>query len=196
MKSLIYLGILNFVFISCAGQYAVEDELYAYMEQEFASNSLSLPEELDSLESLFLNEGIIESISPEDYRNYYQKNINQGRFRELSVPYRVNNDLSEMSFDKLRSYALKKFGGETYKQSKFGRISNIIDTSVHSTEQITFVTVAQAHLEILSTEDFEHPFYRANVLLSLQWIYFNHYLRHEKYIREIPKKIEKIQPPL
>jgi hypothetical protein len=195
MKLLLYLGILSLSLVSCTGEYAVEDELYRCIEQEFADNSMDLSKELDTLEVLFLEAGLIESPAPEDYRNYYQGNIDEGMVRFLEDPYPSTKykGVIQLSLHKLETCALRKFDGETYDESKFARISYMIDTTVRSTGQVSSSAIANAHLTILNADDFEHPYYRANVLLSLQSLYFNHYVRHENYLREIPKKIEDIE---
>ncbi|MFK7785896.1 MAG: hypothetical protein AB8B56_12310 [Crocinitomicaceae bacterium] len=180
-----------FVLFSCSGEYSVEDELYACIEQEFSSHSLNLEAELDSLEVQFLDEGLIESTAPADYRNYYQENINQGILRSLKNPYAKEKfGEIDLTFEKLERCALRKFDSTTYSNSKFGQISNLIDEAVHSTGQIASSTVANAHLKILSSDDFEHPFYRANILLSLQIVYYRKYVgSDEEHLRPIPKKI-------
>jgi hypothetical protein len=91
----------------------------------------------------------------------------------------------------LERCALRKFKGKTFDKSKFGRISNLINTRTKETGQITSGTVAEVHLEVLSDDDFMHPFYRAGVLLSLQHLYFNRYLSGDReHIRPIPKKVD------
>lgn len=191
IKSCLVL-LLTFALFSCSGEYAVEDELYLCLKQEFAKQSLNLDDELDTLEILFLEEGLLASAAPEDYRNYYQKNIDSGMLLSLPNPHlkTVAQDV-RLSLEMLERRALRKFNGETYDQSKFGQISNMIDTNVRSTGQIASSTVANAHLKFLTADDFEHPFYRANILLSLQHLYFHKYIGKgdEEFIRPIPKKI-------
>ena len=189
--NLIFL-LFGLFLISCSSEYAVEDELYAYLEDEFSKQSLDLEAALDTLEYLYLDQELLKSTSGESYRQYYQTNIDVGMLLYLQDYYlrevMVKIDLSHY---KLERCALRKFDGETYDASKFGQISNKIDTQTKKTGQISSGTVAKAHLDALSSEDFEHPFYRANVLLSLQNLYFNLYVRKDgQYLREIPKKIE------
>ncbi|MDG1334177.1 MAG: hypothetical protein P8P74_17725 [Crocinitomicaceae bacterium] len=191
MKISVLFFILSAILFSCSGEYAVEDELYSYLENEFAKSSRNLEGELDTLEVLFLDEGLLQSASPEDYRNYYQNNIDQGQLIPLQNPHlRTIYGEVELSLDLLERAALRKYDGETYDQSKFAKISHMIDTMPRSSGQISSGTVAKAHLHFLSADDFEHPFYRANILLSLQGLYFRKYVRNEQYIRPIPKKIE------
>lgn len=192
MRNVFPFILMLIVLVSCTNEYAVEDELYSYIEEEFAKNSMNLSEELDTLETLFLAAGLIKSAAPEDYRQYYQGNIDEGMVRVLEDPYALTKyrGIIQLSFDKLQIKALRKFDGETYDQSKFGQISHMIDTMARSTGQISGSTVAEAHLHFLTPDDFEHPFYRANILLCLQSVYFKHYVRNDQYLREIPKKIE------
>ena len=104
------------------------------IETEFAKHSLDLENELDTLETLFLKQGLINSAAPEDYRNYYQNNIDQGTLISLEDPYLriLSKDLA-LNFEMLECSALRKFDGETYDQSKFAKISHMIDTTVRAT---------------------------------------------------------------
>lgn len=187
-----FLVLVSLITASCTSQYAVEDALYNCIDQEFTNKALNLEDELDTLEILFLDEGLLASASPADYRNYYQGNINQGMLRALENPHlrTIVNQIG-INYNQLESCALRKIDADTYNQSKFGQISNMIDTMTQSTGQITSGTVATAHLKVLTADDFEHPFYRANVLLSLQNLYYQKYLGGDKeFIRSIPKKIQ------
>jgi hypothetical protein len=160
IRVILVYSILASLLIGCTGKYAVEDELYVCLEDEFAKSALNLEDELDTLEILFLAEGLLQSAAPEDYRNYYQNNIDQGMLMSLQNPYLkiVAKDV-ELSLEILERSALRKFDGESYDQSKFAKISYMIDTTVRSTGQIASSTVAKAHLKFLSADDFEHPFY-------------------------------------
>jgi len=187
-------NVLILSLVSCTNPHEVEDALYSHIENQFSNNSLDLESTLDSLELIFLNEGLIDSPSPKEYRNYYQQNIDEGELRSPQSED-ARKWISQVSFtyQELETVALRKVDGETYDESKFGRIAQQIEKETRETGQITFITVAKAHLDILSVDDFEHPFYRANILLSLQRVYFRHYVEDRRYIRPIPKKIEYVE---
>ena len=190
-KTLLLIA-LAFLITSCSSEYEVEDELYLCLDSEFSKQSLDLEKTLDSLEILCINEGILHSNSPSDYRQYYQTNIDQGMLLFLPAEYlkNVRNKL-DLNQEKLVNHVVSKLDLAAYEESKFGRISNLIDSMVVATGQITSGTVAKAHLQVLSERDFEHPFYRANILLSLQGLYFLKYISGDnKYIRAIPKKLD------
>ena len=191
MKKALHILVIVTLLASCSREYGVEDELYLCLTKEFSKHSLDLKKTMDTLEILYISEGLIDSRIGADYRQYYQTNIDTGMVLILQDAYL--NDIAtrlELSQSKLDSCILNKFDKETYDSSKFGRISNMIDSMVTTTGQIASSTVATAHLNILSAKDFEHPYYRASVLLSLQFLYFNKYLNDDhKYIKQIPKKI-------
>lgn len=192
LRKILLLIALAFLITSCSSEYEVEDELYSCLDSEFSKQSLDLEKTLDSLEILCINEGILHSNSPSDYRQYYQTNIDQGMLLFIHSDYlnEVTNKV-KLSYVDLERCALRKFDGATFDKSKFGKISNLINAQAKKTGQISSGSVAEMHLRVLSNEDFEHPFYRANVLLSFQHLHFNRYMFGDgKYIRAIPKKLD------
>lgn len=192
LKTVLFFLTFALLLTSCSNEYAVEDELYSHLENEFSKQSLDLEKSLDTLEKLCIEDGILLSTSPSDYRQYYQNNIDQGMLLFIHCDYynEIMNKVNLRDLD-LERCALRKFNGEAFDESKFGKISNLIKIRTKETGQISSGTVAEAHLEVLSDEDFEHPFYRAGVLLSLQHLYFNRYMSGDrKHIRPIPKKID------
>ncbi len=187
-----YLFIVFSILNSCSNEYLVEDELYEFIEGEFSNQGLDLKNTLDTLEQMYLDQELIESTSAKSYRNYYQKNIDEGMLLSLQDYYLTEvKSKVELSYYDLERSALRKYDGVTFDESKFGKISNSIDKQTIKTGQITCGTVAKAHLDFLSVDDFNHPFYRANILLSLQYIYYQKYMLMDRnYLKEIPNKID------
>lgn len=191
MKNILYLFGFCLILGSCTSEYQVEDELYAYIGSEFSKQSLDLEIVLDSLETMYLEQELIESYSPADYRQYFQTNIDEGQLLSLQSEYfvKISNRIP-ITYPDLERCALRTFDGATFDDSKFGLLSKQIISETNANGQISSGTVAKAYLDILSDEDFEHPFYRANVLLSLQTIYFGMYFEGDRtYLKEIPKKV-------
>lgn len=189
MKRALYISVITLLLVSCNNDFAVEDQLYKCLKEEFAKNSLNLDHTLDTLETLYIKEGLIESNNSSDYRQYYQRNIDSGRILSLKDDYSRKLALRvQWSHLSLDSCALKRFDKTEFEKSRYGRITNMIDSLVNATGQISSSTVAKSHLQVLSPQDFNHPFYRANILLSLQFNYFNKYLDQDAaYIKNIPK---------
>ena len=191
MKQIWSLFAICLILASCSSSYEVEDELYAYIDSEFSKQSLDLSKTLDSLELLYLEHGLIQSYSPADYRKYFQTNIDEGQLLSLHHEYFLNiSKKVTVTYPDLERCALRIFDGETFDESKFGQLSEMIISESNATGQMTSGTVAKAYLKVLSDEDFEHPFYRANVLLSLQGIYYDMVRSADRdYLREMPKKV-------
>ena len=191
MKTFLYIFLLSFLFTSCNSKYQVEDKLYIFLEEEFSKESMDLAKVLDTLEVLYINEGLILSSSGSDYRQYYQTNIDIGILRGLRDKYLKKTNLKvKISYAKFDSCARNNFSREAYENSKFAKISKTIDNEVKKTGQIASSTVAIPHLKFLSNDDFNHPFYRANILLSLQHMYYRKYIgKDKKHMKNIPKKI-------
>ncbi|NVK66660.1 MAG: hypothetical protein HWE22_18855 [Flavobacteriales bacterium] len=190
-KFLFFLIVMPLLLAGCSNEYEVEDALYAYIETKYADESINLENTLDSLEKYYVEEGVIASGSPSDLRDYFQQNIDEGQLR-ISHNDQARALLSRVSFsfNELEKAALRQVDGETFDASKFGIISNLIEEETTKTGQIASSTVALPYLEVLSVKDFEHPFYRSNVLLFLHMCYFHHYVKYQEYIREMPKKVE------
>lgn len=191
MKQIWSLFAICLILASCSNKFEVEDELYAYIASEFSEKSLDIDKVLDSIELLYIEQGLIESYSPADYRQYFQTNIDEGQLLLLHHEYFLNiSKKVTVTYPDLERCALRIFDGETFDESKFGQLSEMIISESNASGQMTSGTVAKAYLEVLSDEDFEHPFYRANVLLSLQDIYFEMVKSGDRgYLREIPKKV-------
>lgn len=190
-KQLLFILFAPLLLASCSNEYEVEDALYEHIENKYAQHSYDLESTLDSLEQFYIEEGLIKSGAPKDLRNYFQQNIDEGQLR-YSQSYEARALLGRvpLSYPELEKVALRKVNGETFDASKFGLISNRIEKNVTETGQIASSNVAMPHLNVLSAEDFEHPYYRANVLLFLHTLYYPYYVQDQKYIREIPTKIE------
>jgi len=190
-KQLLFILVTPLLLVSCSNQYEVEDALYKHIEAKYDLRSYDLENTLDSLEQFYIEEGLIKSGSPKDLRHYFQQNIDEGQLRYAhGDEARALLGRVPLSYPELEKVALRKVNGETFDASKFGLISNRIEKEVHETGQIASSTIAQSYLDALSTKDFEHPFYRASVLLFIHTLYFTHYLNDQRYVREIPKKIE------
>ena len=177
MIKLFLFSLVGLLFVSCNNKYSVEDELYKQIDDRFTKHSINLTLTLDSLEILYLNEGLLKSKKAKDYRDYYQTNMNVGELRQLQNDY-LKKILSRVQLDQdeLETSLKATFDGATFTSSKYGKISLRIDSLVQATGQITSSSVASSHLHYLSEKDFEHPYYRANILLSLQWLYFWKYI--------------------
>lgn len=191
MKQIWSLFAICLILGSCSDEFEVEDELFAYITSEFSKQSLDLDNVLDSLESLYIEQELIQSDSPADYRQYFQTILDEGR---LFLPHGENpwyrSDSISITYRDLERCALREFDGTAFDASKFGQLSQRIMKETRETDQISSGTVAKAYLDILSDEDFEHPFYRASVLLSLQRVYFEMVRSGDRgYLREIPKKV-------
>ena len=174
------LYILGFIVVLTACQseneYNVEDELYVCLESRFSDSSLNLEKILDTLELLYVKDGILKSTSGEDYRQYYQTNIDTGMVLFLRNDYILElSPKISIRMNELDSCVLQKIDLESFNKSKYAKISEDIEKSTKETGQISGSSVAKAHLKYLSPIDFEHPYYRANILLSLHSLYYYKY---------------------
>lgn len=142
---------------------------------------MNLESTLDSLENLYLEEGLLPSTHPQHYRGYYQANIDSGYVRQIQSDFlgEIQSKVS-LTQQELETIVQEHFDDITYSSSKFGKINRRIDSLVKATGQIASSTVASSHLTILDNHDFTHPYYRANILLSLQWLYYDKYIKRFK----------------
>ncbi len=194
MKKSTYF-ILCFVFFSilssCSNKYEVEDYLFEEISTEFSNQGLDINTSLDTIESIFIREGLLKTIDPYGFQEFYQANIDSGMML-LPLDERVI-DISQRTkihHFNLDSMGVEKFGVEIFEASTFGRISNEIEQKTNVTGQITNGSVCQVFLDHMELDDFEHPFYRANVLLLLHGYFFVKHVDGQEYIRDIPKSIE------
>ena len=122
MKNIIPLTIVLFTaLVSCKSDVSVEDRLYSCLHDKFAAKSINLEKTLDTLEVLFINEGLLKSTSSNDYRHYYQTNIDTGMVLTLHDDYLIKlSKKIKLSLNDLEHCAFSEIDSIQLDQSKYG----------------------------------------------------------------------------
>lgn len=150
---------------SCSGpEYQVEDELYTCLEQKYEQNGIDIAVFLDSLENLFIENGILKDKSGEAKLEFYKKIANGGEIpimKESEFTDSITRiTFSEQAFESCLKN--KGFDSSTLNASVYFRLKAEFKT----VKNLSLKNAAMCHVNVLTAKDFEHPFFRSHMLSS------------------------------
>lgn len=187
MKLLSYAFVLALPLFSCSQKkYTVEDELYQCMTDVYASDGIDIVEISDSIETFFIESGVLDDASGDAKISLYEAIAETGEAptlpsnsffsRLIKFPHRLvfmDSCISEAQID-----------STTILNSTFHKAQQKAQELLTTPGGITPKKAAKLTLEMLTAKDFEHPYFRSQFLVSIL-LTAN---KDKAYIRSIPEK--------
>jgi len=179
-------------FVGCqTNDRQVEDVLYQCLEQHYAENNIDLATSLDSLEDYLIAEDLLQTKDGQSKIIFYKQVVEDGKFprvheTDLMKTLRTAYIPPESLLQCLKSKPT--YDSLQYSKSTFVRKTQSIERDAVSQEATHVVLVSKAMLKHLTKNDFEHPFYRAQMLIS--FVMANQ--GDKAYIKDVPKKTQKL----
>lgn len=169
MKHYIFLLLTFFTHHDIWAQYAIEDELYACYQREFSNRQIDLQSEVSEFEEVLVEAQILSDNSGESYLNYFKKVAITGSYPEFEVPDQYFDifPLNALQASQVRCIYAARMGDSTsFYSSTFLALQDSLKARVFTNHNMV-QTIAQTHVDVLSVEDFEHPYYRLRTLLII-----------------------------
>lgn len=190
--NLIKIFLVSCIILGCnAQESSIEDKLYACLVSHYTEQGIDLNESLDSIENYLVEKHILKSKDGLGKIKYYQEIINSGEIPgimrtslmdRLAEIYPLKNHTENCIF---KTY---KLDSVQYMKSTFFQISEKVKKEVDEMGELNPAIVTRALLNHLTAKDLEHPYYRAQMLLSYVLVAD----KDEAYIRQFPKqKVER-----
>lgn len=171
MKQLINFSIVALLLVNCSSKNEqFEDQLYSCLENHYKECGIDLETALDSLENNLLAQRILTSKDGQGKIAYYETVVETGQITGHE-PSELVDRIAKcyVHLDDLRHAMATTFGVDSlaFEQSEFFKTANKINKQAVINGGVSPVSVSKAMLKHLNAKDFEHPFYRAQMLLSL-----------------------------
>ncbi|MFK7787662.1 MAG: hypothetical protein AB8B56_21245 [Crocinitomicaceae bacterium] len=187
MKTNMSLIFALIVFIGCqTGEKSIEDNLYQCLVEQYDENDIDLAASLDSIEDHLIQVGILTSRDGQGRINYYQEIIKQGEVHYTpETPIMTSLRNSDVNMGQVIECIknAQTFDSLKYYSSEFYLKSKKIADHVEASGATNPVNVSKAILANLTAADFEHPFYRAQLLITM--VMTNE--RNKAYVRTVLK---------
>jgi hypothetical protein len=170
--------------------YPMEDAMFACLVSDANAIGIDLETSLDEMEQLLIENNVLSGNDGAAKIAYYNKIIEEGQ-TPLLIKSDTRDRLMEVAIKvKMKTVCIDELRKrETFSESKFYKLVRAIEILVEQ-EEINFGSISEAVVEILDAKDFEHPFYRAYMVLTC----FKIMDLDEAYVRELPKRIEQDAP--
>lgn len=170
---------------SCASdQYPFEDELYNCLLKEATNANVDLEQELEVLEAMYVKYGILHSKSGQAKLDFYQTVFESGELPVLPAKEYFNENLYQFKKSSAFYSCLRRKDDQHYMKTKMYQFEQKSNEMVASAGKVSPQIAAEAMIATFSSEDLEHPFYRAMVLININMVLD----KETAYIRQIPKK--------
>ncbi|WP_417265726.1 biopolymer transporter ExbD [Brumimicrobium sp.] len=192
MKKIIIVLISLFIFLSSnAQEETIKDKLYTCMVNHYHGNNIDLNASLDTLENYLILNDILKSNDGNGKVQYYQTIIKTGVIQgvertslmdSLALYYPRTDFINNCIF------VVNDLDSSQFIKSQFYQTTEKVKNDAEGL--IDLVSVSKLILSNLSAKDFEHPYYRANMLLSFVMTSD----REQAYIRAIPSADKVTRP--
>ena len=179
---------------SCSKEIVFEDKLYSSMVGRYATDNVPLDQILDSLENQMIKEGILTGKGGQAKVDYYEKIVETGEapyFENFALVERLVDPSMYLAITSETIDSLKIADPASFASSTYSNLSDKINTKFSDLGSITPITVSEEIIAVLDGADFDHPFYRAYMLLT-SVITMD---KESVYVRELPKRIPPEEPP-
>lgn len=165
MMNLIFACIL---IISCTvsdNSISVEDKLYQCILNEYSDKGVDIEPMIDSLEVYCISQGVLKDHSGKAKFDYYRL-IAEGN----EIPSMWRNELT----DSIGKMQLSIANVEACLYDKSGLDSLTIETSkyyklrseLEKIKEVNVQNVAKVYINTLAPSDFDHPYFRATMLIT------------------------------
>jgi len=172
-KTLLISFLIGFSCFVVAQNYYAENAFWECLSEYYAASGINLDEEVDALENYFVEENVLESNAGESYYRLLKSieetgtiafDLNYYWFDTLEMHSVIKEKNIEMpicakAFDHYRSTF-------PYKQSKVGKFE-YSQNKIFSSDNVYNEEIAKTICDVLSPIDFEHRFYKMNILMFI-----------------------------
>ena len=163
------------------------------MQERYSTGKISLDQILDSLENQMIEEGILSGKDGRSKISYYEKIVETGivpSFENFAIVERLVVPAMYLEITMNCIDSLKLADPDSFNSSTYSELSDRLNNRFSAAGDISPATVSKEIIDVLNDADFDHPFYRAYMLLTSA-------ITMEKdtaYIRELPKRISPEEP--
>jgi len=165
MKFYPTLTLLFFIFGCTQKEYIVEDKLHECTVNYYFNHNIDLDAELVEFEKLLLEKKILKSKSGEDYHKLFDDMIAHNFDLVIPQKYDIFFTVDISSFD--YNECISEIDASIIKKSKYYQL-NVATLDYYTHQHRTKIEdVYQAYQTILSDKDYDHPYYKTKVLLSV-----------------------------
>lgn len=170
MKNSLKILLLSALAYGCSvPEHPVEDELYNCLVQEYQSKGINLPVVLDSLENHYIRNGILQDKSGHSKLAFYKQIAHSGEV-PVMTQYPLADSVGKIKFFQQEMEACihnKGFDSLTLKRSTYFQLMEDFKTI----REVNPKNAAASHVNCLTATDFEHPYFRAHMLITFTRIY-------------------------
>ncbi len=170
MKNIIKILLLSILAYGCsASENPVENELYECLIKEYKSKGIDIAALLDSMENHCIKNGILRDNSGESKLEFYKKIANTGEVPIMEV-YEIADSIAQIKFFQQEIESClnnKDFDSLTLSNSSYSRLMS----SFKTVKEVNPKNAAICHVNVLTSKDYEHPYYRAHMLITFARIY-------------------------
>ncbi|GGH72607.1 hypothetical protein [Phaeocystidibacter marisrubri] len=149
--------------------YTIEDKLYSCYKDAFMDMGLDIDSSTTAFETALIEAHVLMNNSGEAYLRYFSTLAETGEFPEYeaSESFISPNQLATLHTSHVRCiYACKASDSSTFYSSKFYELQHSLQSMDWTMDSMVF-KIASKHLKILSTKDFEHPYYKLRTLIAI-----------------------------
>lgn len=170
MTNILKILLLSILAYGCnANDNPVEDELYNCLVQEYKSKGVDIATFLDSMENHYIRKGILKDNSGKSKFDFYKQIANSGEV-PIMDQYDIADSVAKIDFFQKEIESClngKDFDSITLTNSPYSRLMEDFKT----VKEINPKNAAICHVNVLSASDFEHPYFRAHMLITYARIY-------------------------
>jgi|SRR5690554_1248147 len=170
MKSTLkILFVIIFAYGCNAHNRPVEDKLFDCLVDAYKNQGVDILPLLDSLENHYIKNGILKDKSGQAKLDYYKKIAVDGKVPSMDY-YSVADSVEHVKFFQTEidnCISSNGIDSVTLKKSSYYRLMEDFKTM----NEVNPKNAAISHTNILTSSDFEHPYYRAHMLITFTRIY-------------------------
>lgn len=162
-------------------KYTVEDELYSCLEAEYYKQGIDVEPLIDSLENYYISQDVLIDKTGKSKFDFYKEISETGKVPTMEWHKLTDSVGQIMYFENQMNACLNRsaIDSTAINNSVYSELMN----NFHSIKEVNPQNAAKAHIEVLTPVDFEHPYYRAHMIISFTRVFD----REKAYIRSIPK---------
>jgi biopolymer transport protein ExbD len=193
MKSSLYAIAVFFLLLSCTKGNKIEDQLYERTVAEYKKEGIELEPLLDKIEAQFIKEGILTGKGGLAKVKYYERLAAGKEMKGLKnldvIQPIVEHPMTSGFLDRAKRTVMDR-DSIAYVSSDFVSKMQRIQRRAVKNGDISRQSASQATIDVLTAEDFEQPFYRMFMLLTVVRTIDT----HTAFNRKNPEPTEQARP--
>ena len=147
----------------------VEDKLFDCLVDAYDNQGIDILPLLDSLENHYIKNGILIDNSGQAKLDYYKKIAADGKVPTMNY-YKIADSIGRVKIIQTEidnCIAANGINSITLKESSYHKLMEEFKSMNENNPKNSAIS----HTNILTSSDFEHPYYRAHMLLTFTRIY-------------------------